>query len=207
MLGIESVVLTLLLTLVALPSAVAQINGATRLPVSSPPSSEILKSESKSLEVKYRGGLMSIRCHNATLREVLSAVSLKTGAEVDLPPQLAGEHITAHLGPASTKDVLEQLLSSSRFDYVLLGSEQTGKISHIVLREPETISSEIDEHQKSASTATGGNELSNDRSQNEEPHIASSEQESTQKEKQANVTSNKKLKSPSVTTQEKFHDR
>jgi len=98
------------------------------------------KPNSKSLEIKYRGGLLSIRSQNATLGEVLKAVSLKTGAEIQVPSLLGGKHITAQLGPAPTKEVLESLLSSSQLDYILLGTDQSGKVSHIILREADTVS-------------------------------------------------------------------
>jgi hypothetical protein len=203
---IELLGLALLCTGMTFMPATAQVTPTAPAPISSPPS-EAVKPAGKSLEVKYRAGLMSIRCQNATLREVLSAVSLKTGAEVDLPPALAGEHITAQLGPASTKEVLEQLLSSSRFDYVLLGSEQTGKVSHIVLREPETISSEIDDDQNSGRAEAGSNDSSGDQSQADEAQDVSSKQDTIYQQKQVTQNSNKKLKSSSVTTQEEFHDR
>jgi hypothetical protein len=150
----------------------------------------------KSLDVKFRGGLISIRSQNATLGEVLSAISVKTGAEIDLPPALAGEHITAQLGPASTKEVLEQLLSSSRFDYVLLGSEQTGKVTHIVLREPETISSSADVERNEISNSEPANSegASVDASLQKAPADANETQ--PQIKKQAKESSDSKSKSP-----------
>jgi hypothetical protein len=152
----------------------------------------------KSLEVKFRGGLMSIRSQNATLGEVLSAVSLKTGAEVDLPPLLAGEHITAQLGPASTKEVLERLLSSSRFDYVLLGSEQTGKVTHILLREPETVTSaETNDADAMTDQQDGHTEPLVDASENPAHPDRDQPQEESQTPKPKKVTRNYKTKSPS----------
>ena len=128
------------------------------------------QSRSKSLEVRYRGGLMSVRSQNATLGEVLAAVSVKTGAEVEVPPALAAKHITAQLGPAPMKEVLERLLSSSQFDYILLGSEQGGKVSHIILREGDSVAASQVQREKIEDVPESSDVPASSPSENEAEH-------------------------------------
>ncbi len=72
-------------------------------------------------QVSYRNGLLSIVASNSTLADVLHAVSVRTGATVDAPANLMNERVAVRLGPGSPRDVLSDLLSGPRFDYILVG--------------------------------------------------------------------------------------
>ena len=74
-------------------------------------------------QVTYSNGLLTIVATNSTLSDILHAVSARTGATLDAPPHLIGERVAARLGPATPREVLSELLSSPRFDYILVGAD------------------------------------------------------------------------------------
>jgi hypothetical protein len=73
-------------------------------------------------KVTMSSGQLSIVADNSTLGEVLNAVKSLTGATVDAPSSASSERIAAQLGPGEPQQVLQQLLSGSKFDYIILGS-------------------------------------------------------------------------------------
>lgn len=74
-------------------------------------------------QVTYHNGLLSIVATNSTLSDILHAVSTRTGATVDAPAQLTRERVAARIGPATPREVLSDLLTGPRFDYILVGSD------------------------------------------------------------------------------------
>ncbi len=74
-------------------------------------------------QVTYSNGLLTIVANNSTLSDVLRAVAARTGASLDAPPQLTSERVAARIGPASPREVLSDLLTGPRFDYILVGSD------------------------------------------------------------------------------------
>lgn len=74
-------------------------------------------------QVTYGNGLLTIVATNSTLSDILRAVQARTGATLDAPPPLIGERVAARLGPATPREVLSELLSSPRFDYILVGAD------------------------------------------------------------------------------------
>ncbi|MFI5090308.1 MAG: hypothetical protein ACHP7P_09655 [Terriglobales bacterium] len=74
-------------------------------------------------QVTYNNGLLSIVATNSTLSDILHAVSTRTGATVDAPAQLTRERVAARIGPGTPREVLSDLLTGPRFDYILVGSD------------------------------------------------------------------------------------
>lgn len=74
-------------------------------------------------QVTYSNGLLTIVASNSTLSDILRAVSMRTGASVDAPPQLTAERVAARIGPGSPREVISELLSGPRFDYILVGAD------------------------------------------------------------------------------------
>ncbi|MGA2961137.1 MAG: hypothetical protein ABSD96_05645 [Candidatus Korobacteraceae bacterium] len=74
-------------------------------------------------KVTYSDGLLGIRAENSTLGDVLKAVQSATGASID-SPGFASERVYVNLGPGEPRDILASLLNGSRYDYILLGSQQ-----------------------------------------------------------------------------------
>jgi len=80
------------------------------------------------------GGQLSITAENSTLGDVLNAVKKLTGAGVEIPNAAVAERVVVHLGPGNPQDVLQQLLTGSKFDYIILGSpDSTASIQKIIL--------------------------------------------------------------------------
>jgi hypothetical protein len=71
--------------------------------------------------VTYVGGQLTIAAENASLREILRAVSMRTGAVIEFPAQRAGERIFTKVGPGSIRAVLTNFLNGAHFNYVMLG--------------------------------------------------------------------------------------
>lgn len=86
------------------------------------------------LKVEFRDNLLRIDAENATLRDTLKAVSAHTGAEMQFPAGELQERVFVHLGPASPRDVVSQLLNGVPFNYVILSStSEPAGITRLIL--------------------------------------------------------------------------
>ncbi len=92
-------------------------------------------------QVTYSNGLLTIVANNSTLSDILHAVSARTGADVDMPPQLGAQRVAAHIGPGAPRDVLSDLLSGPGFDYILLGSDGDPNAVRSIILSPNQPSS------------------------------------------------------------------
>ena len=61
-------------------------------------------------EVEYHNGLLRVVAEHISMRDVLTAISGRTGAEVQFPAGALSEHVFVHLGPAPPQEVVAQLL-------------------------------------------------------------------------------------------------
>jgi len=88
-----------------------------------------------SAAVDYASGQLTVVANRAPLSLVLTLVAAKTGAVVDLAPELQNEQVVARLGPGSVREVLTGLLDSPRTDYIVLGTgDEPGSLQRIVVR-------------------------------------------------------------------------
>jgi len=86
------------------------------------------------LKVEFRDNLLRIDAENATLRDTLKAVSAHTGAEMQFPAGELQDRVFVHLGPASPRDVVSQLLNGVPFNYVILSStSEPAGITRLIL--------------------------------------------------------------------------
>jgi hypothetical protein len=83
-------------------------------------------------QVTFQNGLLGIRAENSTMGDVLRAVQRATGASIDFPG-LASERVNVDLGPGALRDIVTSLLDGSRYDYILLASQQSNTIERILL--------------------------------------------------------------------------
>ena len=83
-------------------------------------------------QVTFQNGLLGIRAENSTMADVLRAVQRATGASIDFPG-FASERVNVSLGPGASRDIVTSLLDASRYDYILLASQQSNAIERIVL--------------------------------------------------------------------------
>jgi hypothetical protein len=84
--------------------------------------------------VSMSNGMLSISADNSTLGDILTAVRRQTGASLEVPPSIANERVATNLGPGSPREVLQDLLSGSRFDYIIVGTPQNpNAVQRIIL--------------------------------------------------------------------------
>jgi hypothetical protein len=91
-----------------------------------------------SLEVTFRGGLLSINSDRATLSQILFAVHQRTGAEIPVPAGTEQEQVVVNLGPAPAPEVLSQLLNGSKFNFVILSSPKNPEVLDQVILSPRS---------------------------------------------------------------------
>ncbi|HMC32470.1 MAG TPA: hypothetical protein VKL99_16660 [Candidatus Angelobacter sp.] len=104
-------------------------------PAASAGSSPAPAGHDASAAVDYASGQLTVVADNATLGFVLKLIAGKTGAVVDLAPELQKEPVVARLGPGSVREVLTGLLDSPRIDYIVLGNgDGPGSLQCIVVR-------------------------------------------------------------------------
>jgi hypothetical protein len=85
-------------------------------------------------KVTYKGGLLTISAENVSLGDVLHEVSTKTGATIEFPNGSATEPVFTNIGPGPVRDILATLLNGTKFNYVMLGSENSSNaLDKIVL--------------------------------------------------------------------------
>jgi hypothetical protein len=85
--------------------------------------------------VDYRHGQLTVVSERAPLGVVLKLIAAKTGAFVDLSPELQNEPVIAMLGPGPVREVMAELLDSPRVDYIIMGTGDTpGSLERIVVR-------------------------------------------------------------------------
>jgi hypothetical protein len=105
------------------PSAATPAS-ATAVPVpvmpQAPPTPENMPA--KAPQVSLSNGMLSIVAENSTLGDVLNGIHKATGASVDIPPAASAERVVVNIGPTEPRDALQQLLSGSKFDYIIVGS-------------------------------------------------------------------------------------
>jgi hypothetical protein len=76
------------------------------------------------VEVEFRNGKLTISANKATLAEVLYEVHRKTGADIPIPSGAEREQVVGSFGPAPAREVMASLLNGSRFNFILVASDQ-----------------------------------------------------------------------------------
>jgi hypothetical protein len=91
-------------------------------------------------QVAYADGQLSITAENSTLTEILTAIRLQMGADIDAPPSASREHMVVRLGPGPAREVIASLLSWTDYDYVIQAAEDdpAGVKSVLVTSRPKT---------------------------------------------------------------------
>jgi hypothetical protein len=84
--------------------------------------------------VTYTNGKLTVKASNASLAEVLRAISAQTGIVIDFPTGSAGDRIYLREGPGTIPQVLANLMNGSGFNYVIMGSpDNPDKLTRVVL--------------------------------------------------------------------------
>ncbi len=102
------------------------------------PTSATTKSSPGAPQVTYTKGQLTIAATNVSLRDVLRAVSVRTGAVIEFPAERAGERIFTRVGPGPIRAVLTDFLNGSHFNYVMLGDPTNpNSLQRLVLTDAE----------------------------------------------------------------------
>jgi hypothetical protein len=123
----------------AIPAA-RQVIAPTAVATTAPaPDSQPVANSTPSREataaVHYAQGQLTVNAQNASLGTVLKLISAKTGAVIDLAPELQNEPVIAQIGPSAVREVLTGLLDSPRIDYIIMGTgDAPGSLERIVVR-------------------------------------------------------------------------
>jgi hypothetical protein len=102
-------------------------------------------------QVTFQNGLLGIRAENSTMGDVLRAVQRATGASIEFPGS-ASELINVNLGPGALRDIVMSLLDGSRYDCILIASQQPNSIERMVL----TMRRDSGRPSPASNTADGG---------------------------------------------------
>jgi hypothetical protein len=97
-----------------------------------------VSSLSSNPKVTCVNGKLAINAQNTTMKDLLRAVSLATGAVIEFPNEHAAERMSATIGPGPVRDVLTTLLNGSGFNYVMVGSQNDpGTLQRMILTDAE----------------------------------------------------------------------
>lgn len=86
------------------------------------------------MAVDYRQGQLSLVADHAPLGKLLALVAAKTGATIEVAPEMAQELVAARLGPATPNEVLSALLDGPKLEYIILGSDSPGGVLKVIVR-------------------------------------------------------------------------
>ncbi len=89
--------------------------------------------------VNYAQGQLTVVSQSASLGTVLKMISAKTGAVIDVAPELQNEPVVAQIGPSAVRDVMTALLDSPKIDYIIMGSGAApGGLGRVLVRTRES---------------------------------------------------------------------
>jgi hypothetical protein len=78
-------------------------------------------------QISCQGDQLAITADNSTMGSILAGVHACTGVEIQMPNGFAEERTYTKLGPGPTREVLDALLSSTEFNYVIESSNSGQK--------------------------------------------------------------------------------
>lgn len=106
------------------------------------------------MAVDFRNGQLSVVADDAELGKVLHQVGEKTGASVEVAPEVTGERVIAHLGPGPAAEIVATLLNSPRIDFIMMGSNDQNSISRLIVRRKASFAKELPQLTAAAPPAT-----------------------------------------------------
>lgn len=107
----------------------------TLTPASAQPVVNAAPAPEPTASVHYAQGQLTVTSQSASLGTVLKLISAKTGAVIDIAPELQNEPVVAQIGPSGVREVMTALLDSPRIDYIIMGSSAApGGLERILVR-------------------------------------------------------------------------
>lgn len=74
------------------------------------------------------GGGLTIRANGQDFASVLDAIRTVTGIIVEMPNETESEPVFMNLGPVSTKDALMALFEGTKYNYMIVGSQEDSQV-------------------------------------------------------------------------------
>ncbi|HEX3155674.1 MAG TPA: hypothetical protein VHV32_13675 [Candidatus Angelobacter sp.] len=116
----------------AVPTSIA--TSMVSVPVAQPAVTPAAPS-APTVAVNYAQGQLTVVSQSASLGAVLKLISAKTGAVIDLAPELQNEPVIAQIGPSAVREVMTALLDSPKIDYIIMGSgNASGGLEQVLVR-------------------------------------------------------------------------
>lgn len=104
------------------------------VPAPPPPPSRPADLPPKPPKVTCKGDTLTIAADNSTLDSILAMVRGCTGAKIDVPDGASKVRSFEQLGPGPVRDVLDELLSGTQYNYVIQSSDQNpAKVETVLL--------------------------------------------------------------------------
>lgn len=84
--------------------------------------------------ITYEGGQLTVVAENSTMADIIAGIRNATGIKIETVGGPNGDRVAAKIGPAPARDVLLSLVQGSRYDYVIMGTEQDPmKVDRVIL--------------------------------------------------------------------------
>jgi hypothetical protein len=116
-----------------LPASADALSGQGEAPAGVSPNQPVAIAYSAP-RVSCQSNQLTIDAANSTLGSVLAAVRDCIGVEITMPDGASEQRSYVRLGPGPTRDVLDELLSSTKYSYAIQSSASApGKIASILL--------------------------------------------------------------------------
>jgi hypothetical protein len=85
-------------------------------------------------KISYTDGQLTVSADNSSLPEILNRVVRMTGAQLEGSHPPESDRVFGQFGPGAPRDVLNSLLTGSRYDYILVGAlDDPGKVRQVML--------------------------------------------------------------------------
>ncbi len=79
------------------------------------------------LNVEFKNGKLSVVADHVSLAQILNEVHRLTGTDITIPPGAAQEQIIVGIPPLPLREALVSLLNGSRFNFIMVDSEQRAR--------------------------------------------------------------------------------
>jgi len=105
--------------------------GAPMVAVPPPSAAEV---PPKAPQIRCEGNQLTIAADNSTMSSVLAGIRACIGIEIQLPNGSGDERTYIHLGPGSVREVLDDLLLATDYNFVIQSSNSSpGRVTNVVL--------------------------------------------------------------------------
>jgi AMIN domain-containing protein len=92
----------------------------------------------KKVEIKLQDDKMSLVSNKASLAEVLNEVHAQLNADIPIPAGAEQELVAVVLGPGTQREVISKLLEGSRYNFIIVGTDQDANKVERVILSPKT---------------------------------------------------------------------